>query len=159
MNVIVVGSGIAGLVAALELSGAHRVTLVTKSRLAESNTRYAQGGIAAVMTSEDRIEEHVADTLVAAVRKPLESSALKALTASATLSALVSPSIARTVNLPKAVRPPIAAPASSTLVATPPVSPLKWLLSLQSATPRSACWSTRSQLISSYTMAALAACT
>jgi len=63
MNVIVVGSGIAGLVAALELSRAHRVTLVTKSRLAESNTRYAQGGIAAVMTPEDSVAEHIEDTL------------------------------------------------------------------------------------------------
>ncbi len=63
MRVIVVGSGIAGLVAALELSRAHRVTLITKSRLAESNTRYAQGGIAAVMTAEDSVAEHVDDTL------------------------------------------------------------------------------------------------
>lgn len=63
MKVIVVGSGIAGLSAALELSRAHRVTLVTKSQLAEANTRYAQGGIAAVMTAEDRVAEHVEDTL------------------------------------------------------------------------------------------------
>ena len=63
MKVIVVGSGIAGLTAALELSRAHQVTLVTKSRLAESNTRYAQGGIAAVMTTEDSVAEHVRDTL------------------------------------------------------------------------------------------------
>lgn len=63
MNVIVVGSGIAGLVAAIELSRAHTVTLITKSRLAESNTRYAQGGIAAVMTPEDSVAEHVRDTL------------------------------------------------------------------------------------------------
>ena len=63
MKVIVVGSGIAGLVAALELSRAHQVTLVTKSRLAESNTRYAQGGIAAVMHPDDRVEEHIQDTL------------------------------------------------------------------------------------------------
>ena len=63
MKVIVVGSGIAGLIAALELSRVHQVTLVTKSRLAESNTRYAQGGIAAVMTAEDSVAEHVADTL------------------------------------------------------------------------------------------------
>ena len=63
MRVIVVGSGIAGLVAALELAPVHQVTLVTKSKLAESNTRYAQGGIAAVMTAEDSIAEHVADTL------------------------------------------------------------------------------------------------
>ncbi len=63
MNVIVVGSGIAGLVAALQLSRAHQVILVTKSQLAEANTRYAQGGIAAVMHPDDRVEEHVDDTL------------------------------------------------------------------------------------------------
>ena len=63
MRVVVVGSGIAGLVAALELSRAHTVTLVTKSKLAESNTRYAQGGIAAVMTAEDSVAEHIGDTL------------------------------------------------------------------------------------------------
>ena len=63
MKVIVVGSGIAGLVAALELSRAHAVTLVTKSGLAEANTRYAQGGIAAVMHADDRVEEHIEDTL------------------------------------------------------------------------------------------------
>ena len=63
MKVVVVGSGVAGLIAALELSRAHTVTLVTKSRLSESNTRYAQGGIAAVMTAEDSVSEHIADTL------------------------------------------------------------------------------------------------
>ena len=63
MKVLVVGSGIAGLVAALEISSVHQVTLITKARLAESNTRYAQGGIAAVMTAEDSVEEHVEDTL------------------------------------------------------------------------------------------------
>ena len=63
MKVVVVGSGIAGLVAALELACAHTVTLVTKSRLSESNTRYAQGGIAAVMTAEDSVSEHIEDTL------------------------------------------------------------------------------------------------
>lgn len=63
MKIIVVGSGIAGLVAALELAKVHGVTLITKSRLAESNTRYAQGGIAAVMTAEDSVAEHVDDTL------------------------------------------------------------------------------------------------
>ncbi len=62
-HVIVVGSGIAGLVAALETSRAHRLTLVTKAQLAESNTRYAQGGIAAALFHDDSVEEHVADTL------------------------------------------------------------------------------------------------
>ncbi len=64
-RVIVVGSGIAGLVAALEMSGKHTVTLVTKAALAESNTRYAQGGIAAAMAADDTVAEHVADTLKA----------------------------------------------------------------------------------------------
>ena len=60
---IVVGSGIAGLIAALELSRAFDVTLVTKAKLAESNTRYAQGGIAAVMFDDDSVADHIADTL------------------------------------------------------------------------------------------------
>ena len=62
-HVIVIGSGIAGLIAALETSRAHHVTLVTKAQLAESNTRYAQGGIAAALFRDDSVEEHVADTL------------------------------------------------------------------------------------------------
>ena len=60
---LVVGSGIAGLIAALELSRGFAVTLVTKSKLAESNTRYAQGGIAAVMFDDDSVADHIADTL------------------------------------------------------------------------------------------------
>ena len=55
MRVIVVGSGIAGLTAALEASEHHDVTIVTKSELSESNTRYAQGGIAAVMFADDSV--------------------------------------------------------------------------------------------------------
>jgi len=62
-RIIVVGSGIAGLIAALELSQEHDVTLVTKAKLADSNTRWAQGGIAAAMSAGDSIAEHVADTL------------------------------------------------------------------------------------------------
>lgn len=64
-RVIVVGSGIAGLVAALELSDRCDVTLVTKAALSESNTRWAQGGIAAVMFEDDSVPEHIADTLSA----------------------------------------------------------------------------------------------
>ncbi|MHB1172382.1 MAG: L-aspartate oxidase [Lacisediminihabitans sp.] len=60
---IVVGSGIAGLVAALTASATHSVTLVTKAALAESNTFYAQGGIAAAMSDDDSVALHVADTL------------------------------------------------------------------------------------------------
>jgi len=62
-HIIVIGSGIAGLIAALEISREHEVTLVTKSELSESNTRWAQGGIAAAMFPDDSVAEHVADTL------------------------------------------------------------------------------------------------
>lgn len=62
-HIVVIGSGIAGLIAALELSLVHDVTLVTKSELAESNTRWAQGGIAAAMFPDDSVAAHVADTL------------------------------------------------------------------------------------------------
>jgi L-aspartate oxidase len=62
-RIIVVGSGIAGLIASIELARHHHVTLVTKSRLSESNTRYAQGGIAAAMFPDDSVQEHVEDTL------------------------------------------------------------------------------------------------
>jgi L-aspartate oxidase len=59
----VVGSGIAGLMSALHLAPHGRVLLVTKKDSAESNTNYAQGGIACVMESGDSFEQHVADTL------------------------------------------------------------------------------------------------
>ena len=66
MNVIVIGSGVAGLVAALEASEAgHDVTLLSKSDLATSNTRFAQGGVAVVLGDDDTVAEHVEDTLVA----------------------------------------------------------------------------------------------
>jgi L-aspartate oxidase len=63
MRVVVVGTGIAGLIAAHRASERHDVVLVTKSRLSESNTRYAQGGIAVALFSDDSVESHVADTL------------------------------------------------------------------------------------------------
>ncbi|MCU1584201.1 MAG: L-aspartate oxidase [Microbacteriaceae bacterium] len=62
-SVIVVGTGIAGLVAALRSSRTHSVTVVTKADLAESNTRYAQGGIAAAVFPDDSVESHIADTV------------------------------------------------------------------------------------------------
>lgn len=66
IHAVVVGSGIAGLTAALHAARAGcRVTLVTKGSLAESNTRYAQGGIAGVMFADDSVDSHVRDTLVA----------------------------------------------------------------------------------------------
>lgn len=64
-RVIVVGSGIGGLTAALRLARTHVVTVVTKGRLGESNTALAQGGIAGVLDADDSIEDHIADTLTA----------------------------------------------------------------------------------------------
>jgi L-aspartate oxidase len=64
-KLVVIGSGVAGLIAAVEASKTHEVILVTKSNLGESNTHYAQGGIAAVTADNDTIAEHVADTLAA----------------------------------------------------------------------------------------------
>jgi L-aspartate oxidase len=64
-NVVVIGSGIAGLIAAVDASAKHHVTLITKADLAESNTHYAQGGISAVTSSDDSIAEHVEDTMIA----------------------------------------------------------------------------------------------
>jgi L-aspartate oxidase len=65
VKVIVVGTGIAGLIAALEAARSHEVVLVTKAELAESNTKYAQGGIAAALTEDDSVASHIADTLIA----------------------------------------------------------------------------------------------
>ncbi|MBI2442163.1 MAG: L-aspartate oxidase [Lentisphaerae bacterium] len=62
---VVIGSGIAGLMSAIHLARHGRVGLLTKKDSAESNTNYAQGGIACVVTSNDSFEDHVRDTLAA----------------------------------------------------------------------------------------------
>jgi L-aspartate oxidase len=63
---IVIGSGIAGLRAAIELAHAGaRVTVLTKDRTQESNTEYAQGGIAVALSEEDEVALHEEDTLSA----------------------------------------------------------------------------------------------
>ena len=65
-DVIVVGSGIAGLSVALRLADkGHTVGIITKKDSAESNTNYAQGEIAAVTSNSDEIDIHVEDTLKA----------------------------------------------------------------------------------------------
>src|SRR5213593_530589 len=62
---LVLGSGIAGLSFALKVAPHGRVAIITKKNKAESNTNYAQGGIAAVTSKEDTFEMHVRDTLEA----------------------------------------------------------------------------------------------
>lgn len=62
---LVIGSGIAGLTFALNAARYGKVSIVTKSTLEESNTRYAQGGIAAVFSEPDNFEKHISDTLIA----------------------------------------------------------------------------------------------
>lgn len=62
---IVVGSGIAGLRAAIDLAQAGRVTIFTKAETTESNSMYAQGGIAAAVGPGDDPEQHYADTIKA----------------------------------------------------------------------------------------------
>ncbi|MFO0812048.1 MAG: L-aspartate oxidase [Gemmatales bacterium] len=64
-DVLVIGSGIAGLRAALSIPPHRDVLVLCKDMLPESNSRYAQGGIAGVVDPEDRFENHVEDTLVA----------------------------------------------------------------------------------------------
>lgn len=64
-DVLVIGSGAAGLTLALSVAGHAKVAVLCKKTLTESATFYAQGGIAAVLTNEDSIESHVQDTLVA----------------------------------------------------------------------------------------------
>jgi L-aspartate oxidase len=63
---VVIGSGVAGLRSAIEIaqSGA-RVTVLTKDKASESNTEYAQGGVAVVLSDDDNAELHEDDTLIA----------------------------------------------------------------------------------------------
>jgi L-aspartate oxidase len=63
LDVLVIGSGAAGLSLALQLPDSIKVAVLSKGLLDEGSTRYAQGGIAAVLDSTDSIEAHVEDTL------------------------------------------------------------------------------------------------
>jgi L-aspartate oxidase len=64
-DVLIIGGGLAGLRAANEVDPAARCVVVTKDAVQESNSNYAQGGIASVWDPEDRFEDHVRDTLTA----------------------------------------------------------------------------------------------
>jgi L-aspartate oxidase len=63
-DVLIIGSGIAGLFAALKISEYVDVIIVTKKNKAESNTNYAQGGIATVIDPNDSFEKHVIEKLL-----------------------------------------------------------------------------------------------
>jgi L-aspartate oxidase len=65
VDFLVIGTGIAGLSYALKVAPYGKVCIVTKSEARESATRYAQGGIAAVMYTPDTYEKHIKDTMVA----------------------------------------------------------------------------------------------
>jgi L-aspartate oxidase len=64
-DILIIGGGIAGLRAALAVPADLQVLVITKDRIQQSNSTYAQGGISAVRSAEDRFEDHIQDTLIA----------------------------------------------------------------------------------------------
>ena len=64
-DVLIIGSGLAGLTMALQVADVKRVCLVSKREISDSASSWAQGGIAAVLNSDDTVEEHIQDTLIA----------------------------------------------------------------------------------------------
>lgn len=60
---LIIGSGLAGLTFALKVADYGRVAVITKSQASETNTRYAQGGVASVFGEQDSFELHIQDTL------------------------------------------------------------------------------------------------
>jgi L-aspartate oxidase len=64
-DILVIGSGLAGQSAALRLANTHKVGLISKRGLEDSASGWAQGGIAAVLDSQDSIEAHIQDTITA----------------------------------------------------------------------------------------------
>ena len=65
VDFVVVGAGVAGLRAAIALAEAGKVLVLAKQELTESNTQYAQGGIAVALSDEDEISLHLLDTMQA----------------------------------------------------------------------------------------------
>ncbi|MDR7920488.1 FAD-dependent oxidoreductase, partial [Escherichia coli] len=64
-DILVIGSGAAGLTAALNLAQRFKVTVLAKGGFAEGSTAWAQGGIAAVLEPGDTFESHIEDTMIA----------------------------------------------------------------------------------------------
>ncbi len=80
-DVLIVGGGIAGLSLALDLADHAQVAVLTKRELMETNTRYAQGGIATVLSSDDDFDAHIDDTLIAGAglcRRPVVEAFVRA---------------------------------------------------------------------------------
>ena len=125
-RVLVVGGGIAGLWTAVKAADAgHAVELVTKTELADGNTRHAQGGIAAALFPDDSVERHFADTIAAGagpLRPRRRAGALRrgSRRACATSSASASRSTAATPGSSAGSRRRTRAPASCTRAAMPP---------------------------------------
>ena len=61
-DVLIIGSGLAGLTSALKLADHKKILIVSKREIEDSSSQWAQGGIAAVMSNEDSVESHVKDT-------------------------------------------------------------------------------------------------
>ncbi|MDG1444980.1 MAG: L-aspartate oxidase [Methylophilaceae bacterium] len=64
-DILIIGSGLAGLTLALQIADSKKVCIVSKRKLQDSASSWAQGGIATVLNSDDTIAEHVEDTLIA----------------------------------------------------------------------------------------------
>ena len=64
-DVLIIGSGLAGLTVALKVGSEKKVCLVSKRKINDNSSSWAQGGIAAVLTDDDSIEAHIQDTLIA----------------------------------------------------------------------------------------------
>ena len=72
-HIVVVGAGLAGLTAALNLADSAEVTVLAKRGLDEAATAWAQGGIVGVLGADDSVEAHVRDTLDATPSTPVGS--------------------------------------------------------------------------------------
>ena len=64
-DVVIIGSGLAGMSCALSLSTEHKIALISKGGLISGSSDLAQGGIAAVMDSDDNFDNHIRDTFIA----------------------------------------------------------------------------------------------
>jgi len=121
---IVVGAGVAGLRAAIELAQSGRVLVLTKQEITESATQYAQGGIAVALSDEDEISLHLQDTLSAGdglVNPEARAFSLRKAPIASTNSSLGAlSSIVKQPSSPSPVKAPTAAPACCMPTATPP---------------------------------------